>query len=520
MFTELAVSAIRPSPINPRKTISEKRIDELAASIRSVGVLEPIMVRPLPAEQQNGITHELVFGERRWRAAQREALDFIPAMVRELTDREVLEIQLFENGEREDVSPAEQGRAYRRLHDEFEYSVEEIASRSGRSTKWVRERMSLGDLCPSAIVALEEEKLTLGVALLLSRMPPELQPEALKEMIEYGADGEMITIANAKDLLEREHMRPLGQAVFSITDAELVPSAGSCTSCPKRTGVQAELFADVTDTNTCTDSRCFREKNEAHWAQLQKSKAKLPMLSEADSKKAFNQSYNGASSLSYSSGFADANEKPWQVGEGEKTWKEILGKDFQPVLAKAPDGEIFELVPKSAIAKVTKQESSSSTPSGPSAAEKRRKFEEDLKRCERSAVFAALDVAAAKLKTKSAPKLAAVCALALSGLMSASRWKLEQVAKRRGVPLAELDKQPFSLGLLLECALVVDGDELLLDSTCKVFGINAKVIAGKAAKAFRTAHEEKRAKAKAKTASKAKPKKAAPLPSAKKAKGK
>lgn len=358
MLQEIAVSAIRPSPTNPRKTFDEAGLEELASSFAEVGVLEPIMVRPVPEEQRNGVTHELVFGERRWRAAQIACLETVPAMVRELDDKQVLEIQIIENDKRADVHPLEQAEGYRALHEEHGYSVDDLAAKVGRSASFIRQRMKLCTLIPEARTAFLQERILPGVAVMLARIPHEdLQRKALEEVLPPKAwddedrDGPPISAAEAARIIRDEFMLRLESAPFDRADAALVPLAGACTSCPKRTGAQAELFADVDSPDLCTDAKCYRSKVDAHWnlIKLRAKETRQPILSEAQAKKAL---YDDGRPQ-YGSGFVAADAKQY-VGEKMKSVKQIVGKDVVPTLARAESGAIVELYPKDLVDKAAR----------------------------------------------------------------------------------------------------------------------------------------------------------------------
>ena len=132
----VGIEQITPSRYQPRISFDDEMIEELAESIRGQGIIEPLVVRPLEKESSSGASFELVAGERRWRAAQKAKLSEVPVVVKELSDKEALEMGLTENLQREDLSPIEEARAYRMLIDEFELKHEEAAARIGvdRST--------------------------------------------------------------------------------------------------------------------------------------------------------------------------------------------------------------------------------------------------------------------------------------------------------------------------------------------------------------------------------------------------
>jgi len=125
-IVEIPLVEIRPSPFQPRKRFDDKKLDELAASIRAQGILSPVIVRQIPGG------YELVAGERRLRAAERAGLERIPAVVREMSNAEMLEVALIENVQREDLNPIEEAEVYRRLVEEFGLTQEEMAARVGK----------------------------------------------------------------------------------------------------------------------------------------------------------------------------------------------------------------------------------------------------------------------------------------------------------------------------------------------------------------------------------------------------
>ena len=155
----ISVSAIEPLPGNPRKRFDEDALDELAASIATRGVIQPIIVRP-----QGEGRYQLVAGERRWRAAQKAQLHEIPALIRELDEREVMALALIENLQREDLNPVEEARAYQRLADDEGMTQAEIARMVEKSRSHVANIQRLLAL-PSAVLDLVEVgKLSMGHA--------------------------------------------------------------------------------------------------------------------------------------------------------------------------------------------------------------------------------------------------------------------------------------------------------------------------------------------------------------------
>src|SRR5262245_27690093 len=141
-----AISSIVPNPFQPREVFDEAAIEDLAASIREKGLLQPLLVRPAA----NG--YQLIAGERRFRAAQRAGLERVPISIREADDVEALELALIENLQRENLNPVEEARAFKRLGDEFELSQEDIATRVGKSRSAVTNSIRLLQL-PAEVLA-------------------------------------------------------------------------------------------------------------------------------------------------------------------------------------------------------------------------------------------------------------------------------------------------------------------------------------------------------------------------------
>ena len=131
------VDRITPSPFQPRRTFDEAKIDELAASIRNQGIIQPLVVR------RKGDGYELIAGERRWRAAMRAGLAQVPIVVRDASDHEALQLALVENLQREDLNPIEEANGYRRLLEEFQWSQEEMAEKVGKSRPAIANSMRL-----------------------------------------------------------------------------------------------------------------------------------------------------------------------------------------------------------------------------------------------------------------------------------------------------------------------------------------------------------------------------------------
>lgn len=156
----LALATIKPLPGNPRKHFDETALDELAASIATRGVIQPIIVRPHP----EGSGFQLVAGERRWRAAQKARLHEIPALVRDLSEREVMALALIENLQREDLNPVEEARAYHRLSEQEGMIQIDIAKMVEKSRSHVANMMRLMTLPDKVLDLIEQGQLSIGHA--------------------------------------------------------------------------------------------------------------------------------------------------------------------------------------------------------------------------------------------------------------------------------------------------------------------------------------------------------------------
>jgi ParB family chromosome partitioning protein len=169
-LVELQISDIVPSSLQPRKDFRDQELDELASSLNEHGLIQPLVVR------RRGGTYELIAGERRWRAAQRARLPAVPAIVRQATDREALEMALVENLQRSDLNPVEEAQAYSRLAKEFDLTQEQIAQKVGKNRATVANMLRLLELHPDLQDALAHGRLSTGHAkVLLKEKDPQRQ---------------------------------------------------------------------------------------------------------------------------------------------------------------------------------------------------------------------------------------------------------------------------------------------------------------------------------------------------------
>ncbi len=174
---EVPVEWIRPGKYQPRKGFNEEALNELAASIRVQGVMQPIVLRSLGEDR-----YEIVAGERRWRAAQLAGLATIPAVIKDVNDESAVAISLIENIQREDLNPMEEARALQRLIDEFDLTHQEVAEAVGKSRAAVTNFLRLLNLGPDVARMLAEGELEMGHARALLSLTRDQQSRAAREI--------------------------------------------------------------------------------------------------------------------------------------------------------------------------------------------------------------------------------------------------------------------------------------------------------------------------------------------------
>lgn len=355
----MPLTSIRPSPYNPRKRFDAGRLEELADMISRQGVLQPILVRLVPPVTDGGATHEIVAGERRWRASRLlvergfPPPHVIPAFVRDLDDFDAREVALTENSGRDDLHPLEQAQAYQNLllhpvgGGAFEpprlkgYTVDQLADHIGHKPNFVFGRLKLLELIPAAQEAFLADTLKLKVAEALARMPAKEQEHALPELLR-GWGGEPYTHRQALKHLHDNYMLKLGKAVFPIDDASLVAKAGACTDCPKRSSASPALFADVVPDDMCLDSDCHAAKVNAHTErQLDNARAAGLTVVTGDAARKLLGGYGSDASdyLLGNTGHVNlANPYPELTGT-RKPLRELLGEGFLPATMVQTDGD-------------------------------------------------------------------------------------------------------------------------------------------------------------------------------------
>jgi ParB family chromosome partitioning protein len=285
-YRNVSLSLLSESKTNPRRTFEETALKELAESIRSQGVLSPLLVRSLT---ENGF--EIIAGARRYRAAQLAEVPTVPVRIVNLSDAAALEAQLVENLIRAEIHPMEEAQGFHALLDleDPKYSIEQIAAKVGKSPAFVAQRLKLTDLTPAAADAFYANAIGVGHALLLAKLPADQQEHALKACFkEVYASGEkpakiLLPVRNLQFWIATNVLLILKDAPFNKRDAQLVPAAGNCADCGKRTGQNKLLFGDDLGKqgDQCTDPICYQAKVNAHIAKTIAAKPKLVQISTA-----------------------------------------------------------------------------------------------------------------------------------------------------------------------------------------------------------------------------------------------
>lgn len=252
-LAELAITAVRPNPRQPRGHFDEEALAALTASVREIGILQPILVRRISDEH-----YELIAGERRWRAARRAGLATIPAIIRVATDSESLEQALIENLNREELNPLEEAAGYQQLIEDFDLTHEQLSTRVGKSRAAITNALRLFQLPPSVQRLVAEGRLSAGHARALLGTPDRAFLEALARR----AANEQLSVREVE-----EAVRQRNQVTTPADDlGSLKPSARLR---PPGILELEELLADRLNTKVRVDMGVNRGKVVIEFATLE-----------------------------------------------------------------------------------------------------------------------------------------------------------------------------------------------------------------------------------------------------------
>lgn len=349
---------IQPSPTNPRKRWPEADQQEMVESIKAYGVMQPIILRAWQGEAPTPTTNfEIVAGERRYRGSLEAEREEIPAIVRELGDREVLELQMVENMQRTDLTPLEEADGLARmleLRDEDGkaiYSVTSMSLKLAKSKKHIYRMLALTKVTPEVRALVEAGELGATQAQLVARIPdPGQQVEAAEAIAHPKYEDGQLSVRSADALIRREYTVSMEKPLFDPEDATLKPSAGACSACPHYDKPDGKAGGSTKP--ICRNGKCHQEKAETSWRRLaeghREAKATPPakILDLATSEEEF-----WGDELRYSSSYVVATQPPCPtllaVAADEadptlqKTWKSLCkGKGVQPYLARDGHGKV------------------------------------------------------------------------------------------------------------------------------------------------------------------------------------
>jgi ParB family chromosome partitioning protein len=336
-YRNVSLSLLSESKTNPRRIFEDAALKELCESIRTQGVLSPLLVRPLT---ENGF--EIVAGARRYRAAQMAEADTVPVRIVNMNDAQALEAQLVENLIRADVHPMEEAQGFKALLDleDPTYSIEQIAAKTGKQPAFVAARLKLIDLVPAAVEAFYRDEIGVGHALLLAKLPTDQQEQALSACFreDWAASNDrkakriLLPVRTLQFWIEQNILLFLKDAPFDKRDAHLVAIAGGCVDCPKRTGHNKLLFSDLGKQDACTDPSCYQAKVTAHVAKQIVAKPQLVQISTA-----YGKQQEGSKVLPRNQYTTIRNEKPKSKEEAKRPEFKVCKFATEAIIAEGSD---------------------------------------------------------------------------------------------------------------------------------------------------------------------------------------
>ena len=266
VIENLRLDQIQPSALNPRKVYDDESLKELADSIKSQGLLNPISVRPaldaLPTSDGLPV-YEIVCGERRWRAMMLNKAKEIPSIIRDLTDDEAFEVMITENLQRKDIEPLDEAAAYLALQERG-LSVTDMAAKFGKSERYVRDRLKINDLIPLFKDALSHGKITLGGAIMLARLDEAAQLEFADdhgyEPTDDWDDVEVLTSQDIRDDIETNFRNLDGAPFLPEEEWNKEQQPRLCSMCLNNSSCQQSIWPEMASRVRCADERCFKDK--------------------------------------------------------------------------------------------------------------------------------------------------------------------------------------------------------------------------------------------------------------------
>ncbi len=368
-FTRMDRRLLVPSLTN-RPPIALEKLQSMAATMAGGrGVRQALIIRPLPGARVQDTrlntpkgqplpTHEIVCGEQRWLATGLADVKDVPVIIRELSDAEALEEQFIENFQRQNFTELEEGEGFQRLMQHNHLTADQVAAKVGCSRRHVFNRIKLLDLRIEARKALLAGEIDATRALLLARIPDHTQQlKALPLLKKHEHTGEFtLTVRQATDTLERDFMLELSKARFKPTDITLLPEAGNCMECHKRTGHNPDLFADIKGANICTDPPCYQRKQDAYETRvMQEAHANgQTVITGREAKALMPNSFGGIE------GFLrldDAKDSPTDKPLRKLIGKQLDADGIKPTLIENPHqkGDLIAVLPAQTVSELLKR---------------------------------------------------------------------------------------------------------------------------------------------------------------------
>ena len=494
---------------------------EFLADIKEHGVRQTLLVRPSGkyVTGKAAEEYEVVAGCRRLAAAILVGLQWVPILIKDLTDREAREARITENLQRENLTVLDEARQFQEALDKHEYgdrrkAVENFANSIGKSPTYVYGRLRLLTLAEPVVKALRDGKIAVTIADLLATVPGErLQQQALKKVLEggrttYDPDEEWaaqqskkkkeedhwrepMSYRAAKGMLNANFRLDLAEACWELDDADLLPVAGPCTTCPKRSGVG--MFADIRNPNLCTDPECFAAKRAVVQAAKLKAHTDVghKVMTPLEQKQAF------SSAFGVGGGWMEATDY-LTAGDGLlRSAGEVLGKAMpEPVYGMNPDGEVKPYYLRTEVEAVAQKkglmtrETPKEKPKDDAAW-----FDDEV---QHMAVFGAVgQIVQAVEKGKGArallramiERLVSCDYIPTALIMNRRGWKGEFEANARKLSVPQLHGLLVEVLLLIDDAYQPDYDDQMVKKTATFVGVNLNW--SRLAKVARTALKEK-----------------------------
>jgi ParB/RepB/Spo0J family partition protein len=494
-----------------REHFKPEALEEMASSIREKGVIQAVTVRPVSCIEDEArrkaagdAKFELVIGERRWRGSKIAGKAEIPVVIRNLTDHEALMLQVIENAQRENPDPLEEAEQYDALLKSGKSTMDELCAEIGKSRATIYGRIKLLNLSEKVKEALRAGKITPQVALLIARIPnPKVAEEAAARILKGDHSGQPLSFRQVQAFIAEEYMTQLKGAPFDPKDKTLIPNAGPCALCPKRTGNQKELFSDVSRADVCTDPVCFRQKCEAtrlRALDTAKQEGKL-VLSPEESAEFY--PYNGGQ-LQYNAPVVEI-DRPCPFA-GNKTWAEVIQKlptDERPQIIVAIDrqGGLHEVIGRKEAGEAARaldlaEPTETRGEMSPAAIQQRKAVRDAREKHERTIRAVDLAISGVIEKQAKAKDTKALFRLLRLLVMKEANFDTERrVAKRHGFTTPKKDGEvrafyddlakkaeatpvPFILETLLwkSSLFAQNGLPEAITAACKIYGLDPKKI--------------------------------------------